>query len=59
MVLGVERILSGGVELVNLSLQPCVGVRVREQTICDARERDRGCIRTRNDREDAIVDKML
>ena len=59
VVLRAERILPGRVELVDLSLQARVGVRVRQQTVCDARERDRGRIGPCDDREDTIDGQVL
>ena len=59
VVLRVERVLPRGVELVDLGLQPRVHVRVREQAVGDARERDRGRVCPCDNRQDAVVDEVL
>ena len=59
MVLRVQRVLPRGVEPIYFGLQPGVCVRVRQQTIDDAREGDRGRVCPRDDREGAVVGEVL
>ena len=55
----IERVLSRGVEPVDLGLQRAIRFRVREQTADDARERARDGVCACDDREDAVVDELL
>ena len=55
---GAARVLARRVEAIDLRLEPRVGVRVREETDKERRERGRGSVRAGDDREDAVVDKL-
>ena len=58
MVRGTARVLPRRIEAIHLRLEPRVRVRVREETHKERRERGRGGVRARDDREDAVVDEL-
>ena len=59
VVLCVERVRPGRVELVDLGLQTRIHIRVRQETVHDARERDGRCVRPGNDGNDTIAGKLM
>ena len=59
MVLRRKRVLHRGVEPVDLGLQARIHFRVREQAEDEHCERARGRVRTRDDREHAVIDELL
>ncbi len=59
MLFSIERVLPHGVVLVNLSLQALVHVWMRQKTIREARECQRGRVCPCDNREDTVVYEMF
>ena len=59
MVLCIECILPCRVELLDLDLQSRICIRVCQETVHDARERDGRCVRPGNDGNDTIAGKLM